>query len=302
MITRCPLCQTAFRVTAAQLGAAAGLVRCGACGHVFEAERQLVSGEPAVKLPPEFLNAAGAPAGVDESYIRELLREAPLADAPPAPAPAGAAAPAGAPEARDHAALAGEPGDAAAVEEPQAPSAPPAFVPPPIEIGTPAPPPPPARRTGWILGCLAAALVLLAQLAWHDRERLVRDPAWRPRLDAACALFGCTLPRPRDTARIRSDGLVIRPAPGRDGVLLVDALISNLAAYPQAWPRLEIVFSDMHGRALAGRAFAPAEYLPAPPRGDMPVRQAVAVHLEIRDPGANATNYRLHVRPAAGGG
>jgi hypothetical protein len=30
----------------------------------------------------------------------------------------------------------------------------------------------------------------------------------------------------------------------------------------------------------------------------MPVRQAVAVHLEIRDPGANATNYRLFVRPA----
>jgi hypothetical protein len=34
----------------------------------------------------------------------------------------------------------------------------------------------------------------------------------------------------------------------------------------------------------------------------MPVRQAVAVHLEISDPGANATNYRLFVRPAAGAG
>ena len=53
LITRCPLCQTAFRVTAAQLGAAAGLVRCGACSHVFEAQRQLVAAEPALNLPPD---------------------------------------------------------------------------------------------------------------------------------------------------------------------------------------------------------------------------------------------------------
>jgi predicted Zn finger-like uncharacterized protein len=315
LITRCPLCQTAFRVTAAQLGAAAGLVRCGACSHVFEAQRQLVAAEPALNLPPGLVTPSPTAFGLDESYIRDLLREGPDTDAhtQPSCAPVHAGALATGPEEADAApasaaggadadadADAGE--EAAALVDAQAPASPPAFAPPPIEIGTPAQAAPAPRRTGWILGCIAAALALLAQLAWHERDRLVRDPDWRPRLDTACALLGCTPARPRDTALIRSDGLVIRPAPGREGVLLVDALLSNLAAYPQAWPQLEIVFSDMQGRALAGRVFTPAEYLPAKPRGDMPVRQAVAVHLEISDPGANATNYRLFVRPAAGAG
>jgi len=298
LITRCPRCQTAFRVTAAQLGAAAGLVRCGACDHVFEAERQQVSGEPGLNLPPGLVTPAPGPAGLDESYIRDLLREGPESAAPPA-APTDSDALAeghGAASAAVAATVAAL--DAPAIDAAQPPGSPPVFVPPPIEIGAPARAAPVPRRIGWMLGCIAAALALLVQLAWHDRDRLVRDPDWRPRLDAACALLGCTLARPRDTALIRSDGLLIRPAPGREGVLLVDALLSNLAAYPQAWPQLEIVFSDMQGRALAGRVFMPSEYLPAWPRGDMPVRQAVAVHLEIRDPGASATNYRLFVRPA----
>ncbi len=298
LITRCPLCQTAFRVTAAQLGVAAGLVRCGACDHVFEAERQQVSAEPGLILPPGLVTPAPGPVGLDESYIRDLLREEPESDAPPA-APTHGDALARSPGANDDAAAATIAAiDAPAIDAAQPPGPPPVFVPPPIEIGAPAKAAPAPRRIGWMLGCIAAALALLVQFAWHDRDRLLRDPDWRPRLDAACALLGCTLARPRDTALIRSDGLLIRPAPGREGVLLVDALLSNLATYPQAWPHLEIVFSDMQGRALAGRVFTPAEYLPAGPRGDMPVRQAVAVHLEIRDPGANATNYRLFVRPA----
>lgn len=300
LITRCPLCQTAFRITAVQLGAAGGLVRCGACSHVFEAERQLVSAEPELNLPPGLVTPAPAPVGIDESYIRSLLHEAPEADAPPSASTRADALTMSPGEAGAAAAQTIGAGEAAADADAQLSGSPPAFAPPPIEIGTPAAPV--RRRIGWTLGCVAAALALLAQLAWQERDRLVRDPHWRPRLDAACALLGCTLARPRDTALIRSDGLVIRPAPGREGVLLVDALISNLAAYPQAWPQLEIVFSDMQGRALAGRVFTPAEYLPGAPRGDMPVRQAVAVHLEIRDPGASATNYRLFVRPAAGAG
>ena len=302
LITRCPLCQTAFRVTAAQLGAAGGLVRCGACDHVFEAQRQQVSAEPGLNLPPGLVTPATGPAGLDESYIRDLLREEPQADAPPSASTRADALATGPDEPDAEATATIDAVDAPAIDEAQPPGSPPAFAPPPIEIGAPAKAAPAARRIGWVLGCIAATLALLAQLAWHERDRLVRDPHWRPRLDAACTLLGCTLARPRDTALIRSDGLLIRPAPGREGVLLVDALLSNLAAYPQAWPQLEIVFSDMQGRALAGRVFTPAEYLPARPRGDMPVRQAVAVHLEIRDPGANATNYRLFVRPAPGTG
>lgn len=43
MITRCPKCGTAFRVTPSQLQSAKGAVRCGSCLNVFKAQDYLVS-------------------------------------------------------------------------------------------------------------------------------------------------------------------------------------------------------------------------------------------------------------------
>lgn len=42
MVTRCPKCATAFRITSAQLQSAKGSVRCGSCLHVFKAQDHLV--------------------------------------------------------------------------------------------------------------------------------------------------------------------------------------------------------------------------------------------------------------------
>jgi predicted Zn finger-like uncharacterized protein len=50
MVTRCPKCGTAFRITAAQLESAKGAVRCGSCLHVFKAQSSLVS-KPAAETP-----------------------------------------------------------------------------------------------------------------------------------------------------------------------------------------------------------------------------------------------------------
>ncbi|NRA23582.1 MAG: zinc-ribbon domain-containing protein, partial [Oleispira sp.] len=42
-ITRCPHCQTTFRLRLEQLAAAKGAVRCGSCLQVFKAADHLVS-------------------------------------------------------------------------------------------------------------------------------------------------------------------------------------------------------------------------------------------------------------------
>ena len=42
MVTRCPTCATAFRVTSTQLESAKGAVRCGSCLHIFQAQDFLV--------------------------------------------------------------------------------------------------------------------------------------------------------------------------------------------------------------------------------------------------------------------
>ena len=45
MVTRCPTCATAFRVTSTQLESAKGAVRCGSCLHIFQAQDYIVKAE-----------------------------------------------------------------------------------------------------------------------------------------------------------------------------------------------------------------------------------------------------------------
>lgn len=47
MITRCPSCQTAFKVVPDQLRIAAGWVRCGHCGELFDGQAHLIDRPPA---------------------------------------------------------------------------------------------------------------------------------------------------------------------------------------------------------------------------------------------------------------
>jgi predicted Zn finger-like uncharacterized protein len=51
MITRCPKCGTAFRVTPSQLQSAKGAVRCGSCLNVFKAQEYLVASSTVPTAP-----------------------------------------------------------------------------------------------------------------------------------------------------------------------------------------------------------------------------------------------------------
>lgn len=56
-VTQCPHCRTSFRVSQAQLAAAHGAVRCGACLHVFNAAEQLFGPRGAAAAPARITGA-----------------------------------------------------------------------------------------------------------------------------------------------------------------------------------------------------------------------------------------------------
>ncbi len=64
MYTRCPWCQTIYNLTPAQLKARQGLVRCGQCAKVFQADQHLLTSLPRAptgKQPPAPAKPGGAP-------------------------------------------------------------------------------------------------------------------------------------------------------------------------------------------------------------------------------------------------
>lgn len=151
-------------------------------------------------------------------------------------------------------------------------------------------------RVLWSLALVALLLLLAGQYVYKNFETLARSPA-RPWLAQACGLAGCTLPPQVDASLIRSGNLIVRSHPTRPGALVVDAILTNLATFPQPYPQLQLQFSDLNGAPVAGRRFVPTEYLAGELTGAavMPVQQPVHIALELVDPGPQAVNYALTV-------
>jgi predicted Zn finger-like uncharacterized protein len=82
MYTQCPECQVYFRITPAQLEARQGLVRCGQCSAVFQANERLfdklpetpaATPEPAVPMPKRRRKASARKPADSEPLTPELV-------------------------------------------------------------------------------------------------------------------------------------------------------------------------------------------------------------------------------------
>ena len=83
-VTQCPHCRTSFRVNLAQLGAAHGAVRCGACLHVFNAAQQLR--EQGQQLPASSAASAPTPKAAPAAAPAQPAAPSATAAEPAAPA------------------------------------------------------------------------------------------------------------------------------------------------------------------------------------------------------------------------
>ncbi|MDD0841718.1 DUF3426 domain-containing protein [Pseudomonas sp. Gutcm_11s] len=97
-VTQCPHCRTSFRISRAQLGAAHGAVRCGACMRVFNAAQQLLvdqnrASKPAAPTPAPIPAKPAAPATAKPVAPVQPTAPAPTAQAQPTAAPRPAATP-----------------------------------------------------------------------------------------------------------------------------------------------------------------------------------------------------------------
>ena len=82
MVTRCPKCATAFRITSTQLESAKGAVRCGSCLHIFKAQDFLIK-----SAPPEATSAptTRADIAVEKNEAAKVGAAKPIPVASPKP-------------------------------------------------------------------------------------------------------------------------------------------------------------------------------------------------------------------------
>ncbi|MBI5461910.1 MAG: zinc-ribbon domain-containing protein [Gammaproteobacteria bacterium] len=330
MFTRCPTCQTVFRVHAETLRVAQGQVRCGRCGAQFNALDSLTEAPEALVVPaetaeveavahaetgdvsaeaarvetqPELCEPAVAAPGPE--FSSESSPESALESAPEPSGQVQSEASPGLSTEREVPELsaqaieaAGSPAAETATVGPEA--APPsvALAPEVIQeallIEEPAPRPAGPRVLGG-LALLVLLAVLGGQWLYLQRAPLYERTALRPVLQRFCAVLGCDLPLPRLPERIEVVERVVREHPRVAQALLVDLSFVSRADRVIAYPVLELRLTDVSGNRVAARRFAPQDYLSpgVDVRAGVRPGQPVQVTLEVVAPQFEAVSFQF---------
>lgn len=301
MVTRCPGCNTLFRVTPQQLQAREGKVRCGRCMLVFDGFKMLTA------MPEQ------------SAEQQEEVRDIASASVPPLqPAVSEAAASAVAATTDEQAAtpVAHEQTVAASTAPPLADGAAPAAtaepaIAPSLQaldqewLAQPAQAVPSRGRWLWGAGNALLLLVAAVQAGYFYRTQLAADyPGLRPVLAQICGVLGCSVPLPQRHHLLKveaSDLQIIDPA--RPSVIQLTVTLRNPAAYDLAFPALDLVLTNTQEHTLARRIFLPREYLEPGKEVEagIPANAEITVSLDLDTGNLGASGFRLYLLPGPAG-
>ncbi|MFA6203396.1 MAG: zinc-ribbon and DUF3426 domain-containing protein [Gallionella sp.] len=326
--TRCPHCETRFKIVEAQLNAHHGMVRCGSCLKAFDSRPDFIA---APATPDELTVNADLPDGLPVEPAVEEGVEPPL-ELPPLLDPENLD-----PEKIEPEELASEivmpavsleiepiPHDKTDIKfflktesvdsldfsqmaetssppnESVIPDAAPASLTL-TEIDAEqdsATLPPKQPRWTWIAGSCLLAVLLIAQAAYFFRIGIASNlPALKPVLVGYCDLLGCqvSLPRHAESISIESSGLEADPE--HENIITLSALLRNRASYALEFPVLALTLNDNQDKTLARRLLMPADYLPATENklAGFPASHEVSVRLNLNTADLKPLGYRLEL-------
>ncbi len=305
-ITRCPQCNTSFRISEEQLQIAEGTVRCGSCLTVFQAESYLQEqGSPPVQGSQ---HDQGSPQVQDSSQVE---------DSPQVPRDQHVQ---GGSEVQDLQQDDGVPqgqeslstrdksdkdtyGDRQAQVDPlqysQA-NASETFVQTENTAGeTAIESSEPRSRNVFlrIVGILLLLLLGIAQYGWFNFDQMVMDDRFRPYFLEACQFLECSLPDYNNPQALTTENLQVSSHPYISDALIVDAMVRNSAQYKQRFPSVKLQFRNRNGGLVASRIFTIDEYLGSKLRDIeyIPPKTEVRFAMEILDPGSEVIEYEMSV-------
>jgi len=286
LLTKCPYCQTLFRIQQEHLAAAGGEVRCGVCYKVFDAHSEGVAysqgeGSPAEKTFSN--NQASSAEQLDDEVIIDTSPE-------PEPDPLTALTEADIDQPINEATPSLDDLGQLSIGNPSI-----------TEIVTPVASDNKRPMLKWAGLSLLAITGLFVQWLCFNFETNAHQPQWHTLYVNACETLGCKLPPYQEIKAIKTDRLAIKTHPDYSNVLIVDMIISNSAQHSQPLPVLNMVFYTITGDPLAQRLFQPEEYL-----GQhlkllplMPSETPVHLSFAILDPGNKAVNYSINFAPSS---
>jgi predicted Zn finger-like uncharacterized protein len=259
LYTRCPNCDTAFRVTTQQLQASGGQVRCGHCQKIFDAFATLTAQEPRIASEdPADPALAAQDAFPADANAQPSVAEAPVFESQSA-----------------------RPDPAADLYE--------------WEFRMPEPP---RRSVLWTVLALASAMILAVQAAYAFRnEIMLLAPQTRGYYVRLCESAGCVVGLPKLSNYLHieaSDLKAIDPSHPSEIQLLLS--VRNRAPVELAYPAFELTLTNALEQPLLRRVFLPVEYLPPVAQaGGLKAGTEIPIQLYLDTGAVRAAGYRLYL-------
>jgi predicted Zn finger-like uncharacterized protein len=144
----------------------------------------------------------------------------------------------------------------------------------------------------WGLMCMLMLMLLLAQFAYFNFERLAADPAHYQQMRHLCRIAGCHVPV-IDASQIKISKVTARKHPNQAKVTRFSVTLTNQALETQPLPALKLTLREQ-GEISAGRLIQPTEYLQGAAAGltrlppNMPMKVSFDIQMPRRDVGTFA--------------
>lgn len=267
--SQCPECQTVFTVTDKQLAQRKGLVRCGRCDAVFQADQNLVTRDLHKKQTVE-------PVATDKKNITDTSAKHRKAQSPEIDKKTAA--------------------DKIAEENDfyQAPLPTVSELIHGRQLG------PRTRPVFWGLGVFVMVALLAGQWMYFYRDQLARDEQWASYVQMFCQTLHCTITPRHDVGLVELTDTRVTPHPKFDKALRVKATLINRARYTQPYPLMEVTLTNTEGKVLARKRFSAQEYLKNTKQLGVGLAPNVArkAQMEITSPDTTADGYEIRLLPS----
>jgi len=276
MLTRCPNCNTTYRIHRAQLEMAEGQAHCYRCDQIFNAQINLLAEKHPDKEPTEssFTSDSSQNHYFDDDEINSQQIDAVITDFEQElqPRPLKKT-----PE--TDANLANEEAIALSVTDLLSPAKKKRSI---------------AGTLFWLLLISTLLTAAIAQFIWFQRDKVIAHPQGRLLLEKLCHYADCQIPPFHDTSLIKIIRRQIASHPQKTDTLFVQLLIVNQASQPQPYPILELSLSTAE-QLIARRSFLPSEYRETGKNSIslMPPGISQQIEIEIKDPGPDVTGFEF---------
>ncbi len=314
-VARCPYCRTSFHLGPAELEAARGRVRCGACLNVFDARSHLV-------IEQKYLFDMDAKSSPTDETRPDPIRRQKHQD-PAEPFIGEGANPPNWPDDPDLDLVLGLGLDLAQHDEDEAGNfdeqrqeafpdpldqdyplddlyeATEDTLPDPLDEDYPLAyfdeemeEPRPSRL--WIAAAAVLLVLIPVQLFWWQPPALLNLSGYSSWLRGQCSWLPCEQLNFQDLTYIRLEGNV-QPSAHYQDTLRLYMELSNSGPLPQPLPDIQVSFLDQRGERLSSRVLNPSEYLVGEGIGVGVLRpgQPIQIYLDVYSPGHDFLGYEF---------